>query len=137
MCSLQETVCFKLVLIRDKVHNYAKPYFQEIGITYGNYVTLLMLYENPGITQAQLAELNHKDKNVIVQTIDKFEKKNYVERVRAKTDRRAYTLTLTKQGEEVIKKYWSVVTGAEKELFKDISDDELAFFRTVISKLCE
>ncbi|EET62898.1 transcriptional regulator, MarR family [Marvinbryantia formatexigens DSM 14469] len=137
MYSLQETICFKLMLIRDRVHEYAKPYFREIGITYGNYVTMLFLYENPGITQARLAELNHKDRNVIVQTIDKLEEKNYVKRVRAKHDRRAYTLYLTEQGEEVIRKYWNVVTDAEKNLSADISEEELTVFRSVIEKMCE
>lgn len=137
MYSLKETICFKLMLIRDKVHDYSKTYFQEIGITYGNYVTLLILYENPGITQAKLSELNHKDKNVIVQTIDKFEKKNYVKRIRAETDRRAYTLYLTETGNEVVRKYWDVVVGAETELLKNISDEELADFCKIINKLCK
>ena len=137
MYSLKETICFKLMRIRDKVHDYSKTYFQEIGITYGNYVTLLILYENPGITQAKLSELNHKDKNVIVQTIDKFEKKNYVKRIRAETDRRAYTLYLTETGNEVVRKYWDVIVGAETELLKNISDEELADFCKIINKLCK
>lgn len=136
MYTLQETVCFRLMLIRDKIQDYSKSYFQEIGITYGNYITLLVLHENPGITQTKLAELNHKDKNVIVQTIDKLEKKHYVERIRNGKDRRAYTLYLTRKGEEIIKKYWIVVANAEKALFKDISVEEFTFFCRIIDKLC-
>lgn len=137
MCSLKETICFKLMLTRDKVHEYARPYFQEEGITYGNYVTLLILYENPGITQVRLSELNHKDRNVIVQTIDKFERKNYVKRVRSENDRRAYLLHLTARGEEVVRRYWDVVTEAERSLLKDIPEEELAVFRSVIDRLCD
>ncbi len=136
MCKLNNTICFKLMFIRDKIHEYAKPYFQEIGITYGNYITLLLLYENPGITQVQLSEINHKDKNVIVQTLDKLEEKNYVKREKSENDRRAYALYLTKKGEEVVEKYWNIVIDAEKNLFKDISDEELALFKNVINKLC-
>ena len=136
MCKLNNTICFKLMFIRDKIHEYAKPYFQEIGITYGNYITLLLLYENPGITQVQLSEINHKDKNVIVQTLDNLEDKNYVKREKSENHRRAYALYLTKKGEEVVEKYWNIVIDAEKNLFKDISDEELALFKNVINKLC-
>ena len=137
MYSIKETICFKLMRARDRVHEKTKPYFQEIVITYGNYVTLLFLYENPGITQIRLAELNHKDRNVMVQTIDKFEKKNYVKRIRSENDRRAYTLYLTEQGEEIVRKYWDIVIDAEKFLFKDISDAELAIFQSILDRVCD
>lgn len=135
MYKLKDTICFKLMVIRDKIHDYSKKEFQEIGITYGNYVTLLLIYENPGITQAQLAEANRKDRNVISQTLDKLENKNLVERVRGAVDRRSFTLYLTKNGEDIIKKYWDIALGGEQELFKKLSKEEQTSFCAILDKL--
>ena len=135
MKSLKNTVCYKLMIMIDQIHNHSKKKFQEIGITYGNYVTMLFIHENPGISQASLADLNHKDRCVIGQIIDKLEEKQYVERVRVKKDRRAYTLYLTEDGEKIIEEYWNILLGGELALFGKISDEEKELFCNIIDKL--
>lgn len=132
---LQETICFKMMVIRDAIHDYSKKQFQELGITCGNYVTMLLIREHPGITQAGLAELNHKDRNVTGQTIDRLELKQYVRRVREAQDRRAYRLYLTDDGEKVIQDYWGTVMSGEKEILHKLSEEEETMFRTLLDKL--
>lgn len=135
MMKLESTICFKLMVLRDAIHDYSKSRLQEIGITYGNYVTMLLIHENPGITQAGLADLNRKDRNVTGQTIDKLEKKQYVKRVREEQDRRAYTLYLTDDGEKVVRDYWDTVLSGEGEVLQKLSAEEQASFRTLVDKL--
>lgn len=132
---LSHTICYKLIVLRDKIHEYTKNEFKEFGITYGNYVTLSIIYEHPGITQAKLAELNHKDKNVIVQTIDKLEKNQYVQRVRDEKDRRAYTLQMTPDGEAVINCSQQIVANGEKKLLQRLTEKEQQQFMALLDKL--
>ena len=135
MPTLQETVCFKLMVLRDAIHDHSKSRFQEIGITYGNYVTMLLIHEHPGVTQAGLAELNHKDRNVTGQTIDKLEKKQFVRRVREAQDRRAYTLYLTDEGERVVRDDWDTVVAGERQVLQKLSAEEQAQFRGLLDQL--
>lgn len=135
MKMLKETTCYKLMVIRDMIHDYSKKDFQEIGITFGNFITMVMIYENSGVTQAGLAELNHKDRNVIGQIIDKLEKKKYVERVREENDRRAYRLYVTELGESIIEQYWDIAFNGERDLFDKITTQEQETFCDILDKL--
>lgn len=137
MYSLKSTICFKLMMIRDRIQEVSKREFQKIGITYGNYVTMLLIYENPGITQAALAELNHKERSVTGQTVDKLEKKGYVRRVRDRNDRRAYTLYLSETGNHVIKKYWGLTLEGERHVLESLTKEEQEAFQKLLEKLTE
>lgn len=128
MYSLKETICYRLMVVRDKMHDLVKEELSQCGITYGNYVTMLILLEHPGITQAELAALNHKDRNVTGQTIDRLEGKAYVRRIRAPKDRRAYTLFLTPQGEKIVKGYWDRIMESEKQILKMLTKEEQDMF---------
>lgn len=132
---LSDTICYKLMIIRDRIHEYTKRDFKNFGITYGNYVTLSIIYEHPGITQAKLAEFNHKDKNVIVQTLDKLEKNQLVNRIRDKKDRRAYTLQITQKGEEIIQHSQKIVANGEKTLLQNLTKEEQQQFIMILDKL--
>lgn len=137
MYSLKSTICFKLMMIRDRIQEVSKREFQKIGITYGNYVTMLLIYEHPGITQAALAELNHKERSVTGQTVDKLEKKGYVRRVRDRNDRRAYTLYLSETGNLVIEKYWGLTLEGERHVLESLTKEEQEAFQKLLEKLTE
>lgn len=55
MNTLKDTLCYKLLLICSQIKEVSRHDFQELGITRENYVMLRGVYENPGLTQAELA----------------------------------------------------------------------------------
>ena len=112
-----------------------KSDFQELGITDENYITLHFIYENAGITQAELSDLNQKDRNVIVKTIDKLEKMGLVERRRSTTDRRSFCLFVTEEGEVVVHKYWGIVVKREQEALSALSEEEQKTLKYLLEKM--
>lgn len=134
---LKETFLYKLFCAKKKMVFAIKHDFQELGITDENYITLHFIYENPGITQAALAELNQKDRNVIVKTIDKLEKMNLVQRTQSKTDRRSICLYVTAEGTQIIHKYWGIVVKREKEALGALSEEEQKTLQYLLEKMID
>lgn len=132
---LRETFLYQLFAAKKKLVHAVKQDFKEVGITDENYITLCFIHENPGITQAALADLNQKDRNVIVKTIDKLEKMNLVRRVRDDKDRRSFMLYVTEAGEEIISRYWPIIIKRQEEAFRALSEEEQKTLMSLLDKL--
>ena len=132
---LRDTTFYKLLAVQKKLLAAVRNDFKGVDITHDNYITLHFIYENPGITQADLATLNDKDRNVIVKTIDRLEKNGWAKRVRSDDDRRAFTLFITEDGKEIIHKYWDTLILRQKEAVSMLSEDEQAEFDALLEKI--
>lgn len=137
MKKLQDTLVYKILTIKMQLDEVVKEDFQKIGITKENFVTMYFIHENPGITQAELAELNHKDRNVITKFIDKLEKYQYVKRVQSPTDRRSYCLYMTPAGEEILGPYWKILTDSEKARLNRLTAEEQKQLMTYLARLMD
>lgn len=137
MNTLKDTLCYKLLMIFSQIKEVSKNDFQKLGITRENYVMLRCVCENPGLTQAELADMVRKDRNVISKSIDKLEEKQYIERVRGKSDRRSFSLYLTKSGGEVAQEYWASLLAGEEERLQRLTGDEQKAFFEMLNKLMD
>lgn len=137
MNRMQDTVCYKLTMAFNQILELSKDDFQEIGITRSNYATMHFIFEAPGITQAELADVMHKDRNVITKTIDKLEEKQYVQRVRGQKDRRSFALYLTETGERIIHDYWPVIVAGEEERLQRIPEEHRQLFVQMLDLLID
>ena len=132
---LRDTTFYKLLAVQKKLLATVRKDFKDVDITQDNYITLHFIYENPGITQADLADLNDKDRNVIVKTIDRLEKNGWAKRVRSDEDRRAFTLFITEDGKEILDRYWDKLILRQKEAISMLSEEEQALFDTLLEKI--
>ncbi|MGX7111916.1 MarR family winged helix-turn-helix transcriptional regulator [Gemella cuniculi] len=132
---LKDTLGYKLVTILDKIKNYSKHTFSEIGITHGNFIVLLYISENEGVTQAKLAEISRKDKNIISRNIDVLEEKGFVIRSRGELDRRSYTLFLTDKGKNVISTHEHLIINGEQNVLKNLTSEEIKTLYILLNKV--
>lgn len=132
---LRETLLYRLFAAKKKLVQAVKQDFKEVSITDENYITLCFIHENPGISQVALAELNQKDRNVIVRTIDKLEKTNLVRRVRDERDRRSFLLYVTEDGEDIVSKYWDIIIKRQEEALCNLSVEEQKTLMELLSKM--
>ena len=134
---LRDTIIYKLLAAQKKLVAAVKTDFLEVDITHENYITLHFVYENPGISQTELAELNGKDKNVIVKTIDRLEKNGWVERRSVGDDRRTNSLFVTGEGEKVIERYWTSLVERQNEALSPLTDDEKKRLDRLLGKILQ
>lgn len=132
---LRDTYTYKLISAEKKLITEVRKDFHNAGITHENYITLHFIYENPGITQAELAELNNKDKNVIVKTLDRLEEMGWAKRVRNTDDRRAFMLYITEEGERIIHLHWDMLVERQKEALKVLTEEEQKQLNTLLDKI--
>lgn len=132
---LRETLLYQLFAAKKTLVQAVRQDFKAASVTDENYITLCFIHENPGISQTTLAELNQKDRNVIVRTIDKLEGMSLVRRVRDEKDRRVSLLYATEKGEEMIGKYWDIITKRQEEALCNFSDDEQKALAELLNKL--
>ena len=135
MFLVEQLLGFKLSQVILRIHQSTNEDFSDEGLTFANFGTLATIANFPGLTQNELSEKTRKNKNVIVQFIDKFEKKNLVERRKHPTDRRSHALYLTEQGKDLVDRNWHNVVESQKKLEKEVSEEEWQIFIKVLDKL--
>ena len=95
---LNNQLCFSLYAATNSIIRYYRIYLNEIGITYTQYLVLLVLWEQQSCNIKKIAEILKLDSPTITPIVQKLEKMNLVNRVRNEADERVVTVLLTKDG---------------------------------------
>jgi DNA-binding MarR family transcriptional regulator len=106
------------------------------------YFTLLMLIkENPGITQTAISQASGRDKSTLTPALRQLEESGYIGRERIDHDRRSFNLTLTPAGEEAVAQLSEHARAHEAQLDRIIGAEGKAAFirglRGIIAGLAE
>ena len=96
---LENQLCFPLyACARETVKRY-KPFLDEIGLTYTQYITMMVLWEHRQVTSKALGEKLYLDSGTLTPVLKKLEEKGLVTRARDPQDERNLVVTLTEAGE--------------------------------------
>jgi len=98
---LENQLCFPLYACARKVVGLYTPFFKSLGITYTQYIALLVLWEKDGITVGELGQKLYLDNGTLTPLLKKMENEGYLMRTRSKQDERVVTITLTQKGYEL------------------------------------
>lgn len=103
---------------------------QEAGfdLTPIQFAALDAISNQPGTDQATVAELIAYDRATIGGVIERLEQKGWVRRVVSERDRRARELSLTPEGQRILKALVPVVRGLQDEILLSLSDTDRARF---------
>ena len=98
MMKLENQMCFPLYAAARSVTSLYTPWLKELGITYMQYITFLVLWEKDGITVGEICERLMLDNGTVSPLLKKMEKAGYITRSRSTEDDRVVVITLTEQG---------------------------------------
>jgi DNA-binding MarR family transcriptional regulator len=104
-------------------------------LTSVQFAAMQVLKENPGLEQAQMAELIAYDRATIGGVIDRLEKKGYVLRVVSPQDRRAREVSLTESGEAVLADVYPVIEALQQDILQKLDSAEQQQFLTLAKKV--
>ena len=88
--------------------------------------TLILIVENPGIRQSDLADMLDIERPNLVMILDDLEQRQWIRRERVPTDRRAYALVPTSQGRNTCAKAVAADRAHEEKVFGGLSKDQRA-----------
>lgn len=98
MLKLDNQLCFALYACSREVTKHYKPELDKLGITYTQYVTLMVLWEKDNITVKELGNKLHLDSGTLTPLLKKLESKDIVSRIRDTEDERNVYVKLTENG---------------------------------------
>lgn len=124
--SLREFVGYHMkrafnVVVHD-LNDTLKP-FELRMITYS---ALILIVDNPGLRQSQLADALAIERPNLVVIIDELERRELITRDRVPTDRRAYALMATEAGRQLCREAIEAVREHEARVVGGLSDEERA-----------
>ena len=98
MLQLDNQLCFALYSTSLAMTRLYKPLLDELGITYPQYLALLVLWERDGLTVSELGKRLFLDSGTLTPLLKRLESSGLVTRLRAVEDERRVHITLTPAG---------------------------------------
>lgn len=95
---LDSQLCFPLYACAREVVKRYRPFLEEIGLTYTQYITMLVLWETPSVSSRQLGQRLFLDSGTLTPVLKRLEEMGYVNRNRDGEDARNLIVTLTEAG---------------------------------------
>ena len=101
---LDNQLCFRLYTAARLTMQAYFPYFEKIGITYPQYLVLLVLWEKDHQPVNDIAHRSHLETNTVTPLLQRMEKQGLLTRKRGKEDSRQRIVSLTQQGKALEEK---------------------------------
>ena len=98
---LDNQLCFALYSASLAMTKLYKPLLDELGITYPQYLVLLVLWERDGITVSELGERLSLDSGTLTPLLKRLETAGWVSRLRDTQDERRVLVRLSAAGREL------------------------------------
>ena len=127
---LDNQICFRLYTAARLVTGAYQPYFAQMGITYPQYLVLLVLWEQDKQPVCDIANRLLLDTNTVTPLLQRMERAGLITRTRGKEDTRTRIVALTEQGKamfdeakripDCLRRDIALKTGEEEELIKMI-----------------
>ena len=114
---IENQLCFPLYACAKELVRKYSPLLEKIDLTYTQYITMMILWENKEIKVKDLGEKLFLDSGTLTPLLKKLEAKGFVERIRDKSDERNVTIKITKEGEKLQDKALTVPEEIKKCIY--------------------
>ena len=101
---LANQLCFPLYAAARSVTRLYTPHLKPLGLTYTQYIVLLVLWEKDGISVTEIGEKLMLDNGTLSPLLKKLEQAGYISRQRSREDERIVVITLTEAGKALQEK---------------------------------
>ena len=98
---LRNQLCFPLYAAARNVMSLYTPWLKPLGLTYTQYLVLLVLWERDGRTVSEIGDALLLDNGTLSPLLKKMELAGHLERRRNREDERVVTVTLTEAGRDL------------------------------------
>jgi MarR family transcriptional regulator, organic hydroperoxide resistance regulator len=105
---LDHQLCFAIYAASLAMTKFYKPLLEPLGLTYPQYLAMLVLWEADGITVSQLGERLGLDSGTLTPRLKRLEASGLVQRLRDASDERRVLLRLSATGRALKKRALAV-----------------------------
>lgn len=104
MLKLDRQLCFPLYAVSKEIVKKYKPFLDEIDLTYTQYITMMVLWEEREILVKKMGERLFLDSGTLTPVLDGLEKKGYAIRRKSEKDKRDVYAVVTEKGMSIREK---------------------------------
>lgn len=98
---LENQLCFPLYAAARRVTGMYTPHLKALGLTYTQYVVMLVLWEHDGLSVSEIGQRLLLDSGTLTPLLKKLESDGLVIRRRSERDERSVEITLTGKGRDL------------------------------------
>ena len=95
---LENQICFPIYSVSRLITKAYKPYLEKMGLTYPQYLVMLVLWEHEKLTVNQIGSNLQLNTNTLSPLIKRMEQMELLKRTRSVKDERSIVVELTKKG---------------------------------------
>ncbi len=130
---LENQLCFRLYSASRLMMGAYHPYLDPLGITYPQYLVLLVLWEQDKQPVCDIGKRLMLDTNTMTPLLQRMEKAGLITRTRGKEDTRQRIVSLTKQGKALYEQAQHIPESMTKAVMA--SEEELKQILQMIPSL--
>src|SRR5204863_7108378 len=101
---LGNQLCFAVYSTAHAFNRFYKPLLDRLGLTYPQYLAMLVLWEQDGVAVKEIGERLFLDSGTLTPLLKRLEAAGLVKRTRSTEDERQVLVALTPQGRELKEK---------------------------------
>lgn len=101
MLKLENQFCFSVYALSRLITKAYQPLLDGLGVTYPQYLVLLLLWEHESLTVKELGEKLLLDSGTLTPLLKRMEQRGWLSRRRAEHDERSVVATLQPAGREL------------------------------------
>lgn len=132
---LDNQICFPLYACSREVIKRYHPYLEELGLTYTQYLVMMVLWEHNRIGVKELGGKLFLDSGTLTPVLKSLEAKGLLVRARCRDDERMVNVALTEQGEAMKESALKVPAGMSQSISFD--EEEAAQLYELLYKLLD
>jgi DNA-binding MarR family transcriptional regulator len=104
MQRLDSQICFAIYSAAHAFNRVYKPLLERLGLTYPQYLVMLVLWERDGVPLKDIGERLFLDSGTLTPLLKRLEQAGLVRRTRSTEDERQVLIALTPQGQALKEK---------------------------------
>ncbi len=130
---LENQICFPLYVIAKEITGLYRPFLDELGITYPQYLVMMILWDGDGLTVSHIGEKLFLDSGTLTPLLKRLESKGFIIRKRKKEDERVVEVFLDEAGKQLQQKACEIPGKIQEKL--GIQPEELLHLKDTVLKI--
>lgn len=130
---LENQICFPLYAASREVIRRYRPYLDALGLTYTQYIVLLVIWEHGTISVRDLGRILCLDSGTLTPVLKTLEKAGLIDRRRSVQDERVLMITLTQAGSALQEKALEIPSAIRSSL--PLDDEEMQTLAKLLDKI--
>ncbi|WP_342148750.1 MarR family transcriptional regulator [Methylorubrum sp. SB2] len=132
---LDNQLCYALYAAAHRMTKSYRPMLERMGLTYPQYLVLLVLWESDGITVSEIGRRLRLDSGTLTPVLKRLEASGFLSRSRRQSDEREVEISLTEEGRALRAQAVAVRQSVMCQL--NMSEPEIQAMRADLNALIE